>query len=136
MDDVDIDSEQKVTIEKSIKKGLIVPKVFLYLMPLTCIVYISNLVKDFYVNLPPFIPEQYHFDFIPYFLKVSIVIYQLCNAPFLLAFDFVIICTIVHLEAQLEVLGYKLKKVVDSGINQRDEVVKCMVYHTFLLEYD
>lgn len=133
---VRIKKEHKVRILKNIKQGIFVPKLFLYLMPLTTVLYVYNIYKDFNMKLPSFIPKQYHMKFLNGLINFAVIQYLCCNTPFILSFDIIAIYTCVYLEAEFELLGYELKRIVNEKLDgKREELIECINYHVFLLKY-
>lgn len=136
VEDSQIKQKHKTMILNNIKRGILIPKLFLYLMPFTCVIYLYKIFKNFQVHLPPFVPERYRFKFVPYLVRLAISLFPFLNAPFVLGFDTIIICNFVYLEAQFDLLAYRLNDVINGAkLNKRRKLIASMKYHCFLLKF-
>lgn len=130
-----IKDKRKAAILRNAKNGQRVPKIYLIFLPLVCILYIYNIYEKYYAYLPSFVPKKYHFKYFPHFIKTSIYLFTCCGTPFVASFDVIVICTCISLEAQFDLLAYELKGIIDnSTANVRNEVIKSIHYHSFLLK--
>lgn len=136
VENTSIKDKYKNLILGNIRNGIFIPKLFLKIMPIVFVIYMINVHLNIYVDLPSFVPEKYHYQFIPYLFRVTLTLYSCGSLFFVLAFDTIVICHFVHLEAQFDLLAYQFKRIIDDlEANKKDEIIKCIKYHRFLLRF-
>lgn len=135
IEEIEIEEKRKRRLIKNIYKGQFAPKLFMYMIPFTCTIFMYNIMKNFNTNLPTYVPQQYHLKFLPYLVKTSFLIYEIINVLFILAFDCVLIFTCVYLEAELDMIGYQMKVVLNNytGKDKRKQLIDHIQYHSFIL---
>lgn len=134
LDDVEIREKRKEKILKSASKNLYLLKFFIYSTPLLLLAFFAELYNNFILFFPDFVPDILQSNFVKILIKCSIFIFECFNISFLISFDTVIVCTIIYLKMQFDILGVKLQEVIDIvKISKREELIKCINYHCFLI---
>lgn len=135
IEEICIKDKHKSMILRNIDNGMLFPKLFVYMAPFTITIYLYNIYVDFYAQLPPFVPQKYHYKCLPFIIKGTITIFEFAALPFILAFDIIVIYTCVSIEAQFEALGYEMKNIINSSNgDKRDKIINWIEYHSFLLK--
>lgn len=135
LDEAPVTDKQRATMKTSVKRSLYLLKFYVPFMAAMDVLYSIDIIENLYIIPPDFAPNAFNSSIVKETIRYSFICCVILNWVIFEGFNMVVVCTLVFLKTQFDVLGRKLQNILNvPGTQQRTHINKCIKHHCFLLK--
>lgn len=135
LNEVKIEETYKTKMLKSYKLDLLPLKVFYLISLFGQVLYFYNITHNIDSHFLKFLPMKLRFKYYVFVFRFFALVLQFWTCLLVLAFNTVLVYSCLILTAQFQMLGQRLKIIINEEDYKKSELIVCIKYHNFLIRY-